>query len=104
MFEDLINRLLKVVSLKIRDEGARRQARRKFVRLVLNDYVMNPGPDITPLDKDVDLSGLPDFGLMTKFVQRWMTRLPEVLASGGGESVGIPKGNDELFQILEPYV
>ncbi len=104
VFEDLKNRLLKVVSLKVRDEGARRQARRKFVRLVLNDYVMNPGGDKIPLEKDVDLSNLPDFGLMTKFVHRWMTRLPEVLAVGGGENVGIPQGNDELFQILEPYV
>jgi hypothetical protein len=104
VFEDLKNRLLKVVSLKIRDEGARRQARRKFVRLVLNDYVMNPGGDKTALDKETDLSDLPDFGLMTKFVHRWMTRLPEILAAGGGENVGIPEGNEELFQILEPYV
>ena len=65
IFEDLKDRLLKVVSLKIRDEGAKRQARRKFVRLVLNDYVMNPGPNKRPLDAEVDLSNLPDFGLMT---------------------------------------
>ena len=103
IFEDLKDRLLKVVSLRIRDEGAKRQARRKFVRLVLNDYVMNPGPSQRPLDKDADLSGLPDFGLMTTFVHRWMTRLPEVLAAGGGENIGIPPGNEELYEILEPY-
>ncbi len=103
IFEDLKNRLLKVVSLKIRDEGAKRQARRKFVRLVLNDYVINPGPDKRPLDAEVDLTNLPDFGLMTTFVHRWMMRLPEVLAAGGGENIGIPAGNAELFEILEPY-
>jgi len=104
VFEELKDRLLKVVSLRVRDEGAKRQARRKFVRLVLNDYVMNPGPSKAPINKDVDFSDLPDYGLMTTFVRRWMTRLPEALAAGGGENVGIPQGNDELFELLEPYV
>ncbi len=103
IFDGLKDRLLKVVTLRIRDEGAKRQARRKFVRLVLNDYVMNPGPDTRPLDEGADLSELPDFGLMTTFVHRWITRLPEVLAAGGGEDIGIPAGNEELYEILEPY-
>lgn len=104
VFEELKDRLLKVVSLRVRDEGAKKQARRKFVRLVLNDYVMNPGPSKVPINKDVDFSDVPDYGLMTTFVHRWMTRLPDVLAAGGGENVGIPQGNDELFELLESYV
>lgn len=104
VFDELKSRLLKVVSLRVRDEGAKRQARRKFVRLVLNDYVMNPGTDKAAIDKDVDFSDQPDYGLMTTFVHRWLARLPEVLAAGGGENIGIPHGNDELFQLLDPYV
>ncbi len=103
VFEELKSQLMKVVTLKVREEGAKKQARRKFVRLVLNDYVMNPGGEKSALDKEVDLSGLPDFGLMTTFVHRWMTRLPAILAAGGGDNVGIPQGNEELFQILESF-
>ncbi len=103
VFPELKSQLFKIVSLRIRDEGAKRQARRKFVRLVLNDYVMNPGQSKTALDTQVDLSDLPDYGLMTTFVHRWKTRLPEILAAGGGENVGIPHGNEELFTLLEPH-
>ena len=38
-----------VVSLKTRDEAARRRARRKYVRIILNDYVLNPGPSQAPM-------------------------------------------------------
>ena len=49
VFEEINQQMLKVVSLKLRDESARRRARRKYIRIMLNDYVMNPGPSPEPL-------------------------------------------------------
>ena len=68
-----------VVGLKTRDEAARRRARRKYVRIILNDYVMNPGPSRAALESaggsgqgpgngDEDFSR---FGLMASFVKQW---------------------------------
>ena len=90
-----------VVGLKTRDEAARRRARRKYVRIILNDYVMNPGPSQAPLepdepseeqrgDGDEDFSR---FGLMASFVQHWAKRLPLALALGAGEHIKLPPGN-----------
>ena len=43
VFDDINRRLVRIVGLKLRDETARRHARRKYVRLFLNDIVMTPG-------------------------------------------------------------
>lgn len=98
VFRELSNRLLSVVTLQIDDQGARRHARREYVLLVLNDYVLNPGPSPAPLEtvasNDLDLD------LMEPFVRRWRGRLPQALASAAGQHTEIPSGNDELHQIL----
>ena len=66
-----------VVNLKTRDEAARRRARRNYVRIILNDYVLNPGPSQAPMDRRPDSQaeqrgvGEQDFsrfGLMASFV------------------------------------
>jgi len=120
VFEELIERLGPVVNLKTRDEAARRRARRKYTRIIMNDYVMNPGPSMTPIkspqkttqeaeggDGESTEPGRSEeykrFGLMGSFIQRWIERLPQALALGAGEHVQIPPGNPELMEILEPY-
>jgi len=124
VFDDMIDRLEPVVNLKTRDEAARRRARRKYVRTIVNDFVMNPGPSLAPIqtedttgdDQDepsegvgASGSGEPDqrqfdtFGLMGSFVQRWDQRMPAALALGAGEHIKLPPGNSELIDMLEPF-
>ena len=110
VFDGVLDMLTPVVNLKTRDEAARRRARRKYVRIILNDYVMNPGPSMTAIKKS-DSQGEDDeqeddfarFGLMGQFVKRWATRLPMALALGAGEHIKLPPGNTELIHILEPF-
>ena len=103
VLEQLMSRLLGVVSLQNRDEIARKNARRKFTRLILNDFLMNPGPDVAPLAEMDDRKAGRDYGLMTQFIDRWLTRLPEALASAAGDDIRIPPGNSELHELLESY-
>jgi len=110
VLDELARRLEPVVKLKTRDEAARRRARRKYVRIIVNDFILNPGPSAAPLasagsaeeaaaaEDDFDR-----FGLMAAFVARWARRLPEALARGAGEHVAIPPGNEQLAKILEPF-
>ena len=98
------------MNLKTRDEAARRRARRKYVRIILNDYVMNPGPSIAPLESGDPTKKKPDgdedysrFGVMSNFVQRWAKRMPLALALGAGEHIKLPPGNMELIHMLEPF-
>jgi hypothetical protein len=111
VFDTLIDRLEPVVNLKTRDEAARRRARRKYVRIILNDFVMNPGPSMTairppeqpgekPQNDETDYAR---FGLMASFVKRWANRLPQALALGAGEHVKLPPGNAPLIKMLEPF-
>jgi hypothetical protein len=44
VFDDLKGQLLRIVGLKLRDESAKRRARRKYVRVMMNDFFINPGP------------------------------------------------------------
>lgn len=113
LFDQLSKRLEPVVTLKTRDEAARRRARRKYVRIIMNDWLMNPGPSMTPIAPPQAVEGQPTngekedqfqrFGLMAAFVKRWARRLPQALALGAGEHVQIPPGNAELTTLLEPY-
>ncbi len=116
VFDELIERLNPIVHLKTRDEAARRRARRKYVRIVMNDFLMNPGPSTVPIPPPQRaVEGQPEagdgqqearferFGLMASFVRRWCQRLPQALALGAGEHVQVPPGNAELISILEPY-
>ncbi len=121
VFEDLLKRLGPVVNLKTRDEAARRRARRKYVRIIMNDFLMNPGPSMVPIknpqkgeqppgatgsasaDSGEQAPDVERFGLMASFVRRWMQRLPQALALGAGEHVQIPPGNAELITTLEPF-
>ena len=106
----LAERLGPVVNLKTRDEAARRRARRKYVRIILDDFILNPGASLTPLAA-AELTTEPDgnedhferFGLMHEFVARWSRRLIAALALGAGAHVSIPPGNDELVKVLEPF-
>lgn len=98
----LTESLLSVITLSIRDEGDRRHARREYVRVILNDHVLNPGPSgeiIEPFDDDADRG----YGLMDSLIRRWHGRLPAALASVAGEHVEIPRGNDELHQLLSRF-
>ena len=102
VFRDLQTRLLEVLSLKIRDAGDRRHAQREYIRVILNDFVMNPGPDDEPA-KAADTDDDRDFGLMKPFIRRWRSRLPEALAAAAGAHQKIPSGNDELQQLLHKF-
>ena len=138
VFEKFAERLSPVVRLKTKDEAARRRARRKYVRIMLNDFVINPGLSLTPIkprdeglgtrdegrgtreDKGFPQSPVPSpqpltpsphpqdvyerFGLMATFVRRWTDRVPQALASAGGEHTSIPPGNRELIDILLPFI
>lgn len=102
VFQELQQRLLSVISLAIRDAGDRRHAQREYIRVILNDFVMNPGPNDLPLDatsSDDDR----DFGLMGSFIRRWRSRLPHALAMAAGDHVNIPSGNQELQQLLNKF-
>ena len=112
MFEGLIDRLSPVVNLKTRDEAARRRARRKYVRIIVNDHVMNPGSSIAPIQVNEpgkesqtadDEAQMARFGLMAAFLRRWAKRLPMALALGAGEHIKLPPGNGQLMKILEPF-
>ncbi|MGO9109381.1 MAG: virulence factor SrfC family protein [Thermoguttaceae bacterium] len=111
VFDRLVAQVQPVVGLKTRDEAARRRARRKYVRIILNDYVMNPGPSRAPLESEEEAAknkgnGEEDyarFGLMASFVKQWANRLPLALALGAGEHIKLPAGNMELIHILEPF-
>jgi hypothetical protein len=102
VFQEVSEQLLKVVGLKLRDEAAKRRARRKYVRILLNDLVTNPGPSNEAL-REIDENNGEEFGLMEPVVQRWRGRLREVLAAGAGSEVHIPPGNEALIELLEPY-
>jgi hypothetical protein len=123
VFDDLLKRLGPVVNLKTKDEAARRRARRKYVRILMNDFLMNPGPSQAPIrspqktaeaaEADEAAGGDGDgeetqedfgrYGLMGAFVARWVQRMPQALALGAGEHVQIPPGNPQLIDILAPY-
>jgi len=109
VFEQILDELGPVVNLKTRDEAARRRARRKYVRIILNDYVMNPGPSMTAIDapegerQEADDKDFNRFGLMSSIVERWTNRLPLALALGAGEHVKLPPGNSEIIEILAPF-
>jgi hypothetical protein len=116
VFEELLGRLGPVVNLKTRDEAARRRARRKYVRIILNDFVMNPGASLAPIaapeqpgqqaepeeaaagDGDVER-----FGLMASLIARWASRMPMALALAAGEHVKLPPGNAQLIDTLAPF-
>jgi hypothetical protein len=101
VFEALVARLKPVLELRLNDEGVRRHARWKYVHLVLNDFLINPGPDDAPLEEVAP--GGPDYGLMGPFLRRWRGRLPTCVAAGAGQEVAIPSGNRELSAIIEHY-
>ena len=102
VFRQLQERLLKILKLQVSDQGARRHALREYVQLVLNDFVMNPGPSKAPLDTTIPKNGH-NLGLMGSLVRRWRQRLPLALASAAGKHTQIPDGNEELKNVLSHY-
>lgn len=112
VLEALSTQLLSVIAIQNRDEIARRNARRKFTRLILNDFVMTPGPQPSAAPTNGNRDGQNnsaaedaerDFGLMAPFVHRWKGHMPEALASAAGANVRIPPGNAELHEWLNEY-
>ncbi|MDO4549763.1 MAG: virulence factor SrfC family protein [Planctomycetia bacterium] len=116
--DGLVDDLNPVVNLKTRDEAARRYARRKYVKMILDDYVMNPGPTwaaIAPAQLEADdddpnkqphekpMEYYGNYGLTAMFIKRWCERLPEALALGAGDHIQIPPGNEQLIDILHPF-
>ncbi len=116
--DGLIDHLNPVVNLKTRDEAARRYARRKYVKMIMDDYVMNPGPtwaSIAPPQIEADdddpnkqshekpMEYYGNYGLTAMFVKRWCERLPEALALGAGDHIQIPPGNEQLIDVLRPF-
>ena len=115
----LIDQLDPVIHLKTRDESARRRARRKYTQIIMNDYIMNPGPSWAAIKGQqliVDgdevheddsfikpLEAYADYGLAASFTKRWVERVPQALAAGAGDHVQIPPGNSELWDILAPF-
>lgn len=98
VYEVLLLKIVKVVSLSS-DDPMQRAARQELARLILNDFVTNPGPSRGPFGENrvaVNATGK----LMDAMVQRWANRLPEALAAGVGQTVVIPAGNEELKKIL----
>jgi hypothetical protein len=102
VFATLSERLLPIVNLKIRDEAAKRRARRKYVRIIMNDFMLNPGPNQKALE-EAELEDAEDYGLMETVMQRWTKRLKMALASGAGQHIDIPPGNEELMGVVEPF-
>ncbi|MEI8190127.1 MAG: hypothetical protein WCI75_10475, partial [candidate division NC10 bacterium] len=100
VFSQLSGRLLDVVGLLVRDPEDRRHAQREYVRVILNDFVLNPGSTDAPLEP-VETADGRDFGLMESVIRRWQGRLPSALASVAGAHVQIPPGNDELAMLLK---
>jgi hypothetical protein len=99
VFPNLVDRLLAVITLSFRDQWDRRHTQREYVRVILNDFVLNPGPSDEPLQMTAASDGR-DFGLMETFVRRWQTRLPAVLASAAEDRSEMPSGSEELQRIL----
>jgi hypothetical protein len=58
VFDEMVRRLGPIVHLKTKDEAARRKARRQYVRIILNDFVMNPGASMTPVQAEELEEGL----------------------------------------------
>jgi hypothetical protein len=100
VFPHLRDRLLRIVDLRLKDETVRRHARRKYVRLALDDFIMNPGLGVAPII-EVDEAGLAGLGLMRPFIRRWCGRLEPCCADGAGEQAEVPPGSDELRAILD---
>jgi hypothetical protein len=115
VFAGLCDRIGRVAGLKVANLADRRVARRKLVRMILNDYVICPGDPaetIEPLAENGNRTPVAvaavngdsrSTPLLTAFVERWQVRLPAVVAAGAGNKVNIPAGNSELFEILQNF-
>jgi hypothetical protein len=105
IFARLEAKLWQVMNLRLRDESARREGRRRYVRLILNDAILSPGLEPTrPVTlNDASVANGDGFGLMTPVMHRWQAMLPEVLAASAGEAFSPPAGNQELLQLLQLY-
>ena len=110
VFDKLVAQVQPVVGLKTRDEAARRRARRKYVRIILNDYVMNPGPSRAAGDaggggqeQGQRRGGLQPFradGVVRQAMGQASAAGP---GPGGRRTHQAPAGNMELIHILEPF-
>lgn len=103
----LVERLRPFAGLRTGDAAEGRWARRKYVLLILNDFVINPGPGTDPLpdsgNAPPEIQDFTSFGLMAPFMERWHRRLPAALAAGAGQHVEVPPGNEELARLLEAF-
>ena len=96
-----------VVSLKTRDEAARRHARRNYVRIILNDYVLNPGPSQVPMalaDPSEEQRGVRDAGLQPLRTDGVVRRaLGQAAAAGPGLGGRRARQAPPRQRPLDPY-
>lgn len=99
--ECLLEVLLPIVNLQLgADRNVLQQnARRRFTRMLLNDFLLNPGPNRSELEfAGRELASAT--GGAADFIQRWQRRLPAALG-GGGRDDDLPPGNDELAPLVK---
>lgn len=115
----IVRRLTDVVTIRVRDEAAARQARRKYTNMVLNDAILYLGPPSEPNalasgPAEPNASGLSgqeiqaDGGLRLApsahaLLEHWQRHLADCLAGGAGEEATIPPGNQELCDLIEEW-
>jgi hypothetical protein len=89
-----------VVNLKTRDEAARRRARRKYVRIVMNDFLMNPGPSMAPIKnpQKADPTGAPSSATASA------TGSAGAGATGSASADGEEAPNVERFGLMASFV
>ena len=83
-------------------KAAKRRTRRKYVRIIMNDFMLNPGPNQRALE-EAELEDGEEYGLMESIMQRWTKRLRMALAAGAGQHIDIPPGNAELIEVVEAF-
>lgn len=107
LFDALVRRLCDVVNLRLRDEAAARQARRKYTSLLLNDAILYLGPPSAwgmpsvrgvPTESETDLPEA--IGPLWVLVRHWQQHLAACLACGAGDETIVPPGNRELCDLI----
>jgi hypothetical protein len=106
VFDSLCQRLMSVIQIRLRDEAACRQARRKYTRMILNDFILQPGPpdrEVVTSNDPIEVEGESQFGSLLPVLQHWSHSLPTCLGQGAGEEVVVPAGNEALTELLEDW-
>jgi hypothetical protein len=104
IFDCLSDRLARIVAIKLRDEAAARQARRKYTTLILNDAIFFLGAsELNGQPAEAEKKSAYPFGTLDRIVQHWQRTLASCLAEGAGEERQIPPGNSELHELINEW-